>query len=91
MRYVFQVGRPSSCRLMNWWPNQARPPTQNSRMWCVQVGQPEIDDAADFLVKYGRRLVKLAEKTRPDLLVQVPTPHQTLAHARKMHTILALL
>ena len=41
---------------------------------CMQVGTPQLDEAAHYLIARAHELQRMAEKERPDLLVEVSYP-----------------
>ena len=41
---------------------------------CMQVGTPQLDEAAHYLVARAHELQRMAERERPDLLVEVNYP-----------------
>ena len=41
---------------------------------CMQVGTPQLDEAAHYLIARAHELQRMAERERPDLLVEVNYP-----------------
>ena len=41
---------------------------------CMQVGTPQLDEAAHYLIARAHELQRMAERERPDLLVEVNSP-----------------